>query len=236
MRFEIRAPGMVLILLGLAGLSGVVFALGLVAGYEMARQTAPRTAEVASVFPAPSPPAVEATPAASPTMQAMTAPVSPEAHASEIAPAVLPARRPAAMPSVAEREAPPVLPARTAAPSPAAIATPRVARETAARPERSSEARATSEERPAPHEASASAERAKPYNIQIDAVMDRHNAEQMSARIRKLGYPAFLVPTTIAGQTWWRVRVGPYQTEDEARAAQDKLRQQYGEAYKSGRF
>ena len=66
--------------------------------------------------------------------------------------------------------------------------------------------------------------------------MDRQNAEHMSERIRKLGYPAFLVPTTIGGQIWWRVRVGPYQTEDEARAAQEKLRQRYGEAYKSGRF
>jgi DedD protein len=236
MRFEIRAPGMVLILLGLAGLSGVVFALGLVAGYEMARQTAPQNAEIASVFPAPSPPAVEATPAASPTTQAMTAPVSPEARASEIAPPVLPTRRPVATPSVAERKAPPIITPATAAPSPAAIATPQVARETGVPSERSPEARATSEEPPAPHEASASAEPTKPYNIQIDAVMDRRNAERMSERIRKLGYPAFLVPTTIAGQTWWRVRVGPYPTKEAAQAAQERLRQQYGDAYKSGRF
>ena len=42
MRFEIRAGGGFLILAGLVGLSGAVFALGLVAGYEMARQNAAR--------------------------------------------------------------------------------------------------------------------------------------------------------------------------------------------------
>lgn len=247
MRFEIRAAGMLTILVGLVGLSGVVFALGLVAGYEMARQTAPPSAQIASVFPAPSPPVIESTPAASSTTQAMTSPPAaasalPDERPSEVAPAVLPARRPAAMPSVAERESPAVAPPRAVASSPIAIATPRVARETTPDSESSpetgagGEARAAAPERPAPREESASAEHTKPYNIQIDAVMDRQNAEQMSERIRKLGYPAFLVPTTIDGQTWWRVRVGPYQTEGEARAAQETLRQRYGEVYKSGRL
>ncbi|MGA8793719.1 hypothetical protein, partial [Candidatus Binatus sp.] len=57
MRFEIRAGGAFLILLGLVGLSGAVFALGLVAGYEMARQNQPDLNQISSTYPLPNPPA-----------------------------------------------------------------------------------------------------------------------------------------------------------------------------------
>ena len=53
MRFEIRAGGGFLILLGLVGLSGAVFALGLVAGYEMARQNQPDLSQISSTYPLP---------------------------------------------------------------------------------------------------------------------------------------------------------------------------------------
>ena len=56
MRFEIRAGGGVLILFGLVGLSGAVFALGLVAGYEMARQSQPDMSQISSTYPLPNPP------------------------------------------------------------------------------------------------------------------------------------------------------------------------------------
>ena len=56
MRFEIRAGGGFLILVGLVGLSGAVFALGLVAGYEMARQNQPDLSQISSTYPLPNPP------------------------------------------------------------------------------------------------------------------------------------------------------------------------------------
>src|SRR5271166_1869550 len=56
MRFEIKAGGWILILVGLAGLSLIVFALGLFAGYDMARSTAPEAPQAASVYPLPNPP------------------------------------------------------------------------------------------------------------------------------------------------------------------------------------
>src|SRR5580704_12154715 len=56
MRFEIRAGGAFLILAGLAGLSFVVFALGLVGGYKMAQSNSPESPPVASVYPLPKPP------------------------------------------------------------------------------------------------------------------------------------------------------------------------------------
>ena len=56
MRFEIRAGGGFLILAGLVGLSGAVFVLGLVAGYEMARQNQPDLSQISSTYPLPNPP------------------------------------------------------------------------------------------------------------------------------------------------------------------------------------
>lgn len=196
MRFEIRAGGALLILVGLLGLSGAVFALGLVAGYEMARQNTADTPQVASVFPVPSPPAIEPTPT----------PISPEAAAS-----------PAAAPSVAAL-APAIRPKPSA---PEAVRTPAPAHPMAAESPRDVANAAPSE---APHR--------HPYNIQIDAVMDRAGADDMMRRLKALGFPSTEVATNLNGQTWYRVSVGPYATQEEAKAAQDKLHQQYRATYR----
>jgi cell division septation protein DedD len=196
MRFEIRAGGAFLILVGLLGLSGAVFALGLIAGYEMARQNTADTAQVASVFPVPSPPALEPTPTAAP----------PEAASS-----------PAAAPSVAAL-APAMHPK---APAPAAIRTP-----SPARPMAAESPRMIANAAPSP------AMRKHPFNIQIDAVMDRAGADDMTRRLRALGFPSTEVATNMNGQTWYRVSVGPYATEEEAKAAQEKLHQQYHATYR----
>ena len=58
MRFEIRAGGIFVILIGLVVLSGAVFFLGVMAGNEIARQNTPDQSQVSSMFPLPSPPAV----------------------------------------------------------------------------------------------------------------------------------------------------------------------------------
>jgi septal ring-binding cell division protein DamX len=226
MRFEIRAGGAFLILIGLAGLSGVVFALGLVAGYQMARQTSPDTSQVASVYPLPNPP---------PGSQPSEAPSPAEANA---------APSPAIVPQVAAK--PPAKPVAAAAPS---IAAPAPAAQTA--PPRSV-AKATAPPASVPKPAEEGADtgtatdhgsrgersavasapvRHKPYNIQIDAVMDRTNAQQMAAKLQRLGYRAYMVPTEIGDQTWYRVRVGPYDTQEEAAAAEQELRARYRMSY-----
>jgi cell division protein FtsN len=61
--------------------------------------------------------------------------------------------------------------------------------------------------------------------------MDKSGADEMIARLRSLGYNAQGVTQILGGETWYRVRIGPYNTEAEARAAQDRLREQYKQAY-----
>jgi cell division septation protein DedD len=219
MRFEIKAGGGILILLGLVGLSGAVFALGLIAGYEM-RQSQPDLSQVASTYPLPNPP--EKAP-----------PVSEMSPAAEASPAV--ASVPPAPPLAIKPPAPAIGEAHPVArPSPAAVARirpPAVA--PAANPSASDEdTDDDSDEAEAPAvPPRALPPGAKPYNIQIEAVMDKSGADEMVARLKALGYNAQEVKTALNGGVWYRVRVGPYASADEASAAQDRLRDQYRQAY-----
>ena len=61
--------------------------------------------------------------------------------------------------------------------------------------------------------------------------MDKSGADEMVARLRGLGYNASESTTNLGGQTWYRVRVGPYNSQDEARVAEQKLRDQYKHAF-----
>ena len=219
MRFEIKAGGGFLILLGLVGLSGAVFALGLVAGYEMARQNQPNMSQISSTYPLPNPPE-------------NPAPVSEMSPAAEASPAVAaaPVRPiPIKPPEPAIGEAHPA--ART---SPATVARVKPPPAPAVAPP------ATEDEPTDEDSETASAPvtppRALPpgskgYNIQIEAVMDKSGADEMVSRLKELGYNAQEVKTALNGQTWYRVRVGPYASAEEATAAQDQLREQYKQAY-----
>ena len=225
MRFEIRAGGAFLILLGLVGLSGAVFALGLVAGYEMARQNQPDLNQISSTYPLPNPPPSEEKPA--PMAEMSSAAVASPSLASAPAPTAAPIKPPA--PAVGE-----VSPA--ARMSPAAVARLKPPPEAPAvnhpAPDNENESGEESETASAPAaSARALAAGAKPYNIQIEAVMDKSGADEMVSRLKTLGYSAQEIKVALNGQTWYRVRIGPYASADEANAAQNKLREQYRQAY-----
>ena len=220
MRFEIKAGGGFLILLGLVGLSGAVFALGLVAGYEMAKQNQPDMSQISSTYPLPNPPE-------------NPAPVSEMSPAAESSPAVAaaPVHRPVPIkpPEPAIGEAHPA--ART---SPATVArvkpppAPAVAPPTSEDETTDEEPETAAAPNPPPR---ALPPGAKPYNIQIEAVMDKSGADEMVSRLRDLGYNAQESKVALNGQTWYRVRVGPYASAEEATAAQNELRDKYKQAY-----
>ena len=230
MRFEIRTGGAFLILLGLVGLSGAVFALGLVAGYEMARQNQPDLNQISSTYPLPNPPASEEKPA--PVAEMSAAAIASPSLASAPAPTAAPIKPPA--PAVGE-----VSPAARV--SPAAVARLKPPPEAPAigrpAPGIENDSGENSETAPAPAApastalAPAVAPGAKPYNIQIEAVMDKSGADEMVSRLKTLGYSAQEIKVALNGQTWYRVRIGPYASADEANAAQNKLREQYRQAY-----
>jgi DedD protein len=209
MRFEIRAGGGFLILVGLVGLSAGVFGLGLVAGYEMARGNTPDLNQISSTYPLPSPPEK---PAPVSEMSSSASAVASPSVAS--APAAAPIKPPA--PEIGE--ASPA--ART---SPATVARLKPPAETPA-----ASRAATDEDDTDDDSDTAAAPPAPPplppgsrgYNIQIQALMDKSAADEMLSKLKRLGYNGQESKVAFNGQTWYRVRVGPYPSADEANAAQ----------------
>jgi cell division septation protein DedD len=220
MRFEIRAGGGFLILVGLVGLSAGVFGLGLVAGYEMARGNTPDLNQISSTYPLPSPPEK---PAPVSEMSSSASAVASPSVAS--APAAAPIKPPA--PEIGE--ASPA--ART---SPATVARLKPPAETPA-----ASRAATDEDDTDDDSDTAAAPPAPPplppgsrgYNIQIQALMDKSAADEMVSKLKRLGYNGQESKVAFNGQTWYRVRVGPYPSADEANAAQARLHDQLKQDY-----
>ena len=69
------------------------------------------------------------------------------------------------------------------------------------------------------------------YNIEVDAVSEKSEADAMVGRIDDLGFKACEKLKNVNGQKQYAVRVGPYDTADEAAAAQEKLHEQYKSTY-----
>jgi cell division septation protein DedD len=55
------------------------------------------------------------------------------------------------------------------------------------------------------------------YTIQVASVKDRPTAEALTQRLKRKGYPVFILPHVIPKRgTWYRVRVGHYTKRGEA--------------------
>jgi DedD protein len=55
------------------------------------------------------------------------------------------------------------------------------------------------------------------YTIQIASVKDKPTAEALTQRLKRKGYPVFILPHVIPKRgTWYRVRVGHFTKRDEA--------------------
>jgi septal ring-binding cell division protein DamX len=210
MRFEVKTGGVVAILLGLAALSGAVFVMGLTAGFDVGSQTQidAKKGEVEYPVSPPTSPAAAATEVAHADARA-SAPAAASTAAPRTGPITAEANNP--KPAAVEQDGETGENA-TSAPVPAADSSPPVARVAA---------------RTAPP-------RRRRYNVTIQAAMDSDSADQMIQRLEELGYHPRRVPTTINGQTWYKVEVGPYASEDEAVTAEEQMRRQYNSTYDSG--
>ncbi len=232
MRFEIRGGGFFAILLGIAALSSAVFIFGLLAGYDVGRQSASATAQVATNYSIPSAPLVTASAAPpAPAREAAPPPAAANENPTE-ADSEDTAAKPMKGHAVADAssgddsemsgEVPPPPDESTTPPS-----TSGAAQRTASADENSTDDTAdtgsSDEEAPPPKKHG--------FNIQIQAAMDLSGANQMIRRLKTIGYPAHMVATPIDGQTWYKVEVGPYPSQEGAAAAQVTMRQKYNDAY-----
>jgi len=232
MRFEIRSGGVAAILIGLALLSGGVFVLGLLAGYDVGRESQSTTAQVATAYPVQAPPAAAQNSRVATVSPAVAGMAATSSAVSE------PARPPFEQEATANGDKTGLNAASSGGPeqsAKAASATATPSPSPAAEPANLASNEPSDEGTDAAQSRTASREgRHKPYNIQIRAAMDLNGGNAMMKRLEQLGYQAHLVPTEIAGQTWYRVEVGPYTSQEEAAAAEIELRQKYNSAYGGG--
>jgi cell division septation protein DedD len=62
------------------------------------------------------------------------------------------------------------------------------------------------------------------YTIQIASVKDKPTADALSQRLKRKGYPVFILPHVIPKRgTWYRVRVGHFTKRDEAQELAQKI-------------
>jgi len=68
----------------------------------------------------------------------------------------------------------------------------------------------------------------KGWAVQIASYPRSSEAQRHLSALKSGGHSAYLVSALVKGQTWYRVRVGPYETREEARGAQRSLSERLG--------
>jgi len=61
------------------------------------------------------------------------------------------------------------------------------------------------------------------YTVQVSSWIDRGQAEEQAARLTTAGYSAFVEDASVGSETWHRVRVGRFDTQQEAEQAAAQL-------------
>jgi cell division septation protein DedD len=67
-------------------------------------------------------------------------------------------------------------------------------------------------------------ESSRPWTVQVNAFPDEKSAKTWVDRLRDKGYNAYLSESRIQGRLWYRVRVGRFESRDEAEKTQEALK------------
>lgn len=71
------------------------------------------------------------------------------------------------------------------------------------------------------------------YTIQIGSFKNESDAKKLQNKLKTKGYPAFLKQVTIGEDTWFRLRIGTFETKDQAKIYGDILLKREPELIKS---
>ena len=66
------------------------------------------------------------------------------------------------------------------------------------------------------------------WAVQVASYPTSEEAQRHLGRLRSSGHQVYLISALVKGQTWYRVRVGPFDTKEAARSAQRSLSEQLG--------
>lgn len=210
-KFEVSGAGLVLLAVATLVASGAIFVLGVYVGKGMVESRMTQEARVVRL-PAPAPGAASKGNEVDVTFWDKLG--KGETKPSEPAPA-------AATPTAVEtpvRIAPAAEP--TSAPPPPPTPRPTEPKAAAAVPTRA----------PTPQRGGESGR----FQVQVNAMADKVRAEELVRDLQSLGYSAYISPAKVAEKTLYRVRVTNLASEQVARQAVGKLREQgYPQAFLS---
>jgi len=71
------------------------------------------------------------------------------------------------------------------------------------------------------------------YTIQIGSFKNESDAKKLQNKLKSKGYPAFLKRVTIGEDTWFRLRIGTFETKDQAKIYGDIMLKKEPELIKS---
>ncbi len=84
---------------------------------------------------------------------------------------------------------------------------------------------------PHPPVPTSDASAAAPYYVQVKSLFTLNDATEMVNRLQRLGFQSYLEPQTFGDQTFYRVKVGPFSTNEAAESADLEIRNKYNAAY-----
>ena len=61
------------------------------------------------------------------------------------------------------------------------------------------------------------------WSVQVNAFPHERDAKRLAKKLSAKGYDAYVLPTTIKGRTWHRVRVGRFAKREQAKQLQETL-------------
>jgi cell division septation protein DedD len=68
----------------------------------------------------------------------------------------------------------------------------------------------------------------KGWTVQVNATTNPQQSTDLVRALRGKGYDAYIVQAPMHGQTWYRVRVGRFQSRDKAKELEAKLKTSEG--------
>ncbi len=71
-------------------------------------------------------------------------------------------------------------------------------------------------------------ERIQNYNVQVAALKNIDESKDMVKKLTNLGYPAYYYQTSVKGESYYRVRCGPFSTLEEAKKHAKRLSDREG--------
>ena len=88
-----------------------------------------------------------------------------------------------------------------------------------------------------PVDTAGSKESGKGWTVQVNAFPDERSAKTWVDRLKNKGYKAYVTEVNVKGKSWYRVRVGQYNTREEAKKVEEalKTKENYSKAFIASR-